>query len=203
MLSKRRAFQSASTKRKRSNGDSISRVKRIKDMQNRAFRNRQLLNLRSGGLLGVELKFLDAPRTSLALTAPTDAAGGEINPSSIVTGCLSAPAQGDGPTNRDGHKIVVKSILVQGSFSNAIQQDQADADVMPTLFVALVLDTQTNGATLNSEDVFTNPAADADCNGNLPRNMSFTSRFKVLKTFHMSVPQLILGADGGRLKPTP
>lgn len=145
--------------------------------------------------LGVEKKFLDVPCTSTALTAPTDASGGEIQPTSVVTGCLSAPAQGDGPSNRDGSRIGIKSILVMGSFSNAIQQDQTDADVMPTLFVALVQDKQTNGATIVSEQVYTNPAADADLAAMPLRNMSFTNRYKVLATQTVVVPQLQLMQD--------
>lgn len=140
-----------------------------------------LRNARTGGLLGIEHKFLDIPRTPTALAAPTDASGGEINPSSIVTGCLSAPAQGDGPTNREGNKIVIDSVLIQGDISVAAQADQTAADVSPVVFIALVQDMQTNGATLNSEDVFTNPAANAVLATSPFRNMSYTARFKVLK----------------------
>lgn len=145
-------------------------------------RNLGLKNIRTGGLLAIETKFLDVPRTALALTSPADASGGEINPSSIVTGCLSAPAQGDGPQNREGMKIAMKSILIKGAIVTTATNAIVAASETPSVFLALVLDTQTNAATLNSEDVFTNPCANTSGNIALQRNMSFTERFKVLKT---------------------
>lgn len=156
-------------------------------------RNRiALRNIRTGGLLGVEHKFLDVPMTSRALVAPTDATGGELQPTSIVTGCLTAPAQGDGPQNREGNKIVIDSILLQGTVSVPAQADQTNADVSCTVFLALVLDTQTNGSSLNSEDVFTNPAGSALLAPQPNRNMSYTSRFKVLamKRFNLRIPPI-------------
>ena len=63
------------------------------------------------------------------------------------------------------------------------EDDQTATNTPPTVFCALVLDRQSNGATLNSEDVFTNPAASALLAVNPLRNMSFTSRFKVLDTW--------------------
>lgn len=141
-------------------------------------------NVRTGGLLGLEVKFLDAPRTLTAIASPADATGGEMDPSSVITGCLSAPAQGDGPSNRDGNRIAMKSIYITGLISIAGQSALAalNAEVFPTVFLALVLDTQTNAAQLNSEDVFTNPNASGDTAAQPLRNMSFTNRFKVLKT---------------------
>lgn len=158
-------------------------------------RQRVIANIRSAGLLGVELKFLDAPKTATAVTSPTDASGGEFDPSSIVTGCLSAPAQGDGPTNRDGSKIVMKRIFVAGVVNVAAQSAQAAVDVMPDIMIALVLDKQTNGAQLNSEDVFTNQNAAAVTATSPQRNMSFTNRFEVLKIQHVRIPQLSVGND--------
>jgi len=168
----------------------------------RAARNRAVANARTGGLLGVEVKFLDAPKTATALTAPTDASGGEHDPSSIVTGCLSAPAQGDGPTNRDGARIAIKSIYVNGVLSIAPQADQTGADTAGIVFIALVLDTQTNAAQLNSEDVFTNQNAAANTAACPQRNMSFTKRFQVLKTKTIRLPQPTLTYDGTNIEQT-
>lgn len=180
-----------SRKRKFTNGPS-SRAAKIRGMVQKAHRRRATPALQAQ--LGVETKFLDAPRTTLALTAPADATGGEISPSSIVTGCLSAPAQGDGPTNRDGHKILIKSILVQGMIQFAGEEDQTATNSLPTVFCALVQDKQSNGATLNSEDVYTNPVASGVCAVNPLRNMSFTSRFKVLDTWQHAFEDNLLQA---------
>lgn len=147
----------------------------------RRARNVALANIRSGGLLGIETKFLDIALVNRILQTPTDASGGELQPTAGCTGCLTAPEQGDGPTQRDGKKIIIKSVLLQGTINVAAQSAQSAADLIPMVYLALVQDTQTNGVTINSEDVFTNISADAD-NAALPfRNMSNTSRFKVLK----------------------
>lgn len=154
-------------------------------------------NVRTGGFLGIEVKFLDAPKSITALTAPTGATGGELDPSSVVVGCLSAPAQGDGPTNRDGKKIMMKSIFINGMISIDQKTGQSTSDIAPSVFLALVLDTQSNGAQLNSEDVFTNQNAAAITATVPQRNMSFVSRFKVLKTWKYQFPTFNMANDTG------
>lgn len=161
-------------------------------------RNPALRNMRTGGLLGIETKYLDCWSTGTALAADTANANGELNPTNVVTGCLSSPAQGDGAQNREGKKIVVKSCLIQGVIDVNPQATQATADTIPTVFFALVQDMQTNGVTPNSEDVFANPAAVADNCTQPFRNMSYTSRFKVLKTWHRALkPPFTMANDTG------
>lgn len=156
-------------------------------------RNRiALRNARTGGLLGIEKKYLDCYKTATAIASSTDGSGGEYPPSAIITGCLSAPAQGDGPTNREGNKIVITDCLVQGVISVSAQANQTAADQSPVVMVALVMDTQTNGTQLNSEDVYTNPSGAAVLMTSPNRNMSYTQRFKVLKVWkkQIRIPQL-------------
>lgn len=167
----------------------------------RRARSVALRNMRTGGLLGIERKFLDVPFGATALTAPTNSAGGEIPPSGVVTGCYTAPALGDGPTNRDGNKIVVTSLTCKGVVTVAAQATQATADISGDVFICLVKDKQTNGAQLNSEDVFTNPIAVAPSATNVFRNMSYMSRFQILavKKKALRIPSLAndTGATGG------
>lgn len=73
---------------------------------------------------------------------------------------------------------------------------------MPFIYVALVLDTQTNGAQLNSEDVFSNPGASIGLASSPLRNMSYTERFKVLKMKKIRVPVLSLTYDGTNIEQT-
>lgn len=150
----------------------------------RGFRSIALRNIRTGGLLGVETKFLDIPITATAIVSNATCASGEIQPTSIVTGCLSAPAQGDGAQNREGKKIVIKSLLLQGTVTLTAQDALAtlNTEQFPTIFLAVVQDKQTNGVTVNSEDVFTNISAAAASCVTPFRNMSNTSRFNVLAT---------------------
>jgi len=69
-------------------------------------------NVRTGGLLGIETKFYDTSRSAAALAAPTDASGGEIDPTG--TDALNTVPQGDSASSRDGMKISMKSIQIEG-----------------------------------------------------------------------------------------
>lgn len=164
-------------------------------------RTYQALNQRTGGLLGIEKKFIDCA-VSQAFSAPTGATGGEFPPGTGITGCYSAPAQGDGPTNRDGNKVVICEVNVTGIVQVAAQADQTAADNSCLVMLALVQDTQTNGAQLNSEDVFSNPGGNALTAANPFRNMSFTSRFRILKMkqFALRIPTLTF--DGTNIEQT-
>jgi len=142
---------------------------------------RKVLNSRTGGFVGMELKFIDYGLVSQAILAPTDAAGAELDPGTV--NCLNAIAQGDGESNRDGRQIVMKQCYVTGIINIPIASDQADLGSGHTFFLALVLDKQTNGAQLNSEDVYTNPGAAALTAANPLRDLQYTSRFQVLDSW--------------------
>jgi len=156
-----------------------------------ARRARAMLNRRTAGFLGIEKKFYDTALTATAIPAPTDSTGGEFDPS--ATSMISTPAQGDTEQNRDGKRIVIKSVQVSGSVTAPAQTALAGVATSPQteIFVALVLDQQTNGAQLNSEDVYKNLSAAAGNATNPLRNLLFASRFRVLKEWCLKlVPQL-------------
>lgn len=163
-------------------------------------RTRSLLNLRTGGLLGLEHKFVDIAKSSWSIAAPTDATGGVVTPASGITGCLSAPAQGDGPSNRDGNKIVIDEINCLVNISVASQADATAADTSCIVFVALVEDKQTNGAVFGSESVFSNPGAAAVLAADPFRNMSYTSRFNILKMKRIVLRIPTLTYDGTNIE---
>lgn len=148
--------------------------------------------------LGIEKKYYDTSKALTAITSPTDATGGELDPATV--NALSAPAQGDTDTNRDGRKIVVKSVQVTGLVNVPAQANQTAADTGNVVFIALVQDTQTNGAQLNSEDVFTNPAAAGSTAVTPLRNMLYSSRFKVLATTTLDMTNPALGYDGTNME---
>lgn len=159
---------------------------------------RRARNRRTGGYLGIELKFYDQLLIGKAITAPTDASGGETDPSATVL--LNTVVQGDGESNRDGRQIVMKKIMIKGNVSTAAQINQTAVDVAPYVFIALVLDTQTNGATLNSEDVFVNPGANAITAAAPLRNLQYTKRFKVLATRTLVLPIAQASYDGTNIE---
>lgn len=145
---------------------------------------------RSLAALEVEKKFYDTSGGPTALTAPTDCTGGEYDPS--ATSMISTPAVGDSEQNRDGKKIVINSVQVKGIVYNVPAELSANPPAQCNVFVALVLDTQSNGAQLNSEDVYKNTLANANTAASPTRNLLFGSRFKVLKseTFDLSAHTL-------------
>lgn len=144
-------------------------------------RSAALRNIRTGGYLGIEKKFLDVVASQVSIPAPTDCSGGEMQPETPAgINCLSAPAQGDSESQRDGKKIIMKSIFVTGAIKWSTVVDQDDAFEAGPVFVALVMDTQTNGATIVSEQVFTNPNDIANVNCYPLRNLQYSSRYRVV-----------------------
>lgn len=177
----------------------MKRAKRVlPPSSGRVSRGRRRSNFRLGGLLGIELKYLDVYASAIAIPSPTDCSGGEIQPEGGCAGCLTAPAQGDGAQNRDGRAIQMKSIFVSGTVQGVAATDQVDSLVAPNVFVALVLDTQANGATVVSEQVFTNPNDTAATNAWPIRNIEYSSRYRVLahKTLNLGpITQMTDGAN--------
>ncbi len=152
-------------------------------------------NIRTGGFMGIENKFYDQKLIQGALTSPTDVTGGEHNPSATLS--LNTILQGDGESNRDGRQISMNKISVMGNFKIAPQTAQTAMGEATICFACIVLDTQTNGALLNSEDVFINPGANAITAAQLFRNLQFTSRFKVLASVRVSFDTPNTGYTGG------
>ena len=133
---------------------------------------------RTGGFTGIELKFYDTSLVGNAIAEPTDASGAEVDPSATIA--LNTVTQGDGESQRDGRRMSMASIHIKGRVTQAALINQAQGIVPGNWMVALVLDKQTNGAQLNSEDVFTNPAASANLAIRPFRNLQFQDRFRVL-----------------------
>lgn len=143
---------------------------------------KRILNTRTGGYLGMELKFRDYGYNAAIATA-SDCTGGEADP---FEACLNGISQGDGQSNRDGRKYTIKSVNVKGTVRITAQTNETTAITVPSIFIALVQDKQTNGAQLNSEDVFVNPSAQTGTAAAPFVNLEFQSRFNILKTVHLS-----------------
>ncbi len=140
---------------------------------------------RTGGFTGIERKFYDSSLASAALTAPTDATGGEHDQSATI-GPTTIP-QGDGESQRDGRSCTVQSIFVRGTLVAPITTNTLVGLAGCKCYVAMVLDTQTNGALLNSEDVFKNDSAAGQLAASPMRNMQFTQRFRVLDSVEVTL----------------
>lgn len=144
-------------------------------------------NVRTGGFLGMESKFLDCAWNGVSISTSTDGSGGELQPSSGCTSAISVPSQGDGESQRDGRKYCITSAWVSGIVSTSAVSDQADVLDNVGYYFALVLDTQANGATVNSEDVYLNPATVASAMLPQPlRNLQNSKRFRILATQYVA-----------------
>lgn len=153
-----------------------------------------IANSRTAGFLGLEKKFYDTMRTGAAIAAPTDATGGMVNPT--APNLISTPAQGDGPSDRDGKRIVIKSVQIKGLVTVTHVEGAVDVLGAAThVFVALVQDTQTNGAAMNSQDCFKNTTAAAAGAASPIRNLLYASRFRVLKEWSLDVTPKTLAAS--------
>jgi len=138
------------------------------------------LNETTAGFLGIEKKFYDTNLNSAALSDAVGLTAGMIDPS--ATSMISTPTQGDGEQQREGKRIVIKSVQVNGIVYNSVNEGTANPPVRCTAFVALVLDTQSNGAQCTSDQVFKNTSADLTGIPCPLRNLLYATRFKVLKT---------------------
>lgn len=135
---------------------------------------------KSSASVQVEKKFLDNSLAGQALVATTDWTGTELDPATTL--CFTAPAQGDTASSRDGKQIICKSLHITGQVFCVPQEATLDPPLATEVFLALVLDTQTNNAQLNGEDVYSLNTANVGLNAFPMRNMNFGKRFKVLKT---------------------
>jgi len=162
----------------------------------KGYRTRRFANPRSGGFIGIEYKFLDCAWNQVTINSSTDGSSGELQPSSGCTDCISMPSQGDGESQRDGRTFVIKEVWVSGVIDENAKSDQADVGEGFGMFFALVLDTQANGATIVSENVYTNPTAHAQAMLPQPlRNLQFSKRFKILDSRYVRNGGMYSAAD--------
>lgn len=126
--------------------------------------------------LGSETKFYDSGLAAGSLVSSVT--GAEQDPA--TNNCLNAILQGDGASERDGNRYVIKHISVKGCVNMGKLNDQTGPPSGQVIMVALVQDTQTNGTQLNSEDVFALSSV-ASVQACFPFvNEKFRSRFKIL-----------------------
>lgn len=116
-----------------------------------------------------ELKYSD-----VALSLPNGSISGSTT-TSTGTGGMCLIAEGDDIGMRDGRKILLKSILIQGTVGIP-----AGGTVPNDIWhIYVILDTQANGAFPGIPDIFRNgfgSAAIGDC----LRNLDYGERFKIL-----------------------
>lgn len=128
-------------------------------------------------LSGQEHKVIDSSKNA-TLGVTSDSSGAEYDPDTLL--CLNAVNQGDTLETREGNRAAFDSILVQGAIRFTASTDDATLVAGPFIKIYLVLDKQTNGAQLNSEDVFSNPYANNESAPLALKKLSNTARYQIL-----------------------
>jgi len=171
-----------------------------KRYQRRARRALRGANWRWGGFLGIERKYYDSAVANAAVASNANWIGCQLDPTAIPIAnvfCLNAPTQGNGPTNRVGLRYNIVELHVSGNVQWPAEQNQNVSDNACMVYFALVLDKQTNGAQAATELIYQSPAATAAVAATGPlRNLQYSKRFKVLKTWQCVLTPTVLSYDG-------
>ncbi len=129
---------------------------------------------RYGGLSNMELKFVDGQRTA---SVSNTWAGGEEDISTVDS--LVGIQQGSATNEHEGNKYFVHSIMVQGEFNRQALEAQTAPGADIFLRLIMYMDTQTNGAQAQAEQVMEPISAGSDWKSF--RKLENTARFKILK----------------------
>lgn len=156
------------------------------------------MNVTTAGLLGTEIKYYDTGLQATAIANVGDCTSGEFDPS--ATSMISTPVQGDGAQNRDGKRIMITSVHVRGVINQPPLVNQTALPTAVRVFVALVLDTQSNGVQMSSENCFTNPSGNSATASTPVRNLSFAKRFRVLREQIFQLPLQNAAYDGTNIE---
>lgn len=151
-------------------------------------------NLRTGGFSGKELKFFDSGLDATSVQCLPNLSDCMFDP--LTINCLNCPEQGSAPQNREGRNIKMHSVHIEGTIHYVPQFNNTVIATIPDVFIALVLDTQTNKAQMNSGECFQNPQLDPTLKTAPLRNLEYTHRFRVLKTMRIRAPDLSLDITG-------
>lgn len=137
-------------------------------------------NQTTAGYLGVEVKFFDQQYPTTTLPAPANPASSmAVDPTTTLS--LVAVSQGDGPSNRDGKKIRLRSLYIKGTLFRPAYKGYTLPQEPMGAYVAVVLDRQCNAAQLSPAQVFINPQATALGNISLLRNLEYSDRYRILR----------------------
>ncbi len=184
----RKTYKSSANSSRKGNGKGYTTYHRTPGQMAARVGGSRSGNVRTAGFLGVEHKFYDTALVSCPIVASTSAAGGECDPS--ATSLISTPPQGDTASSRDGKRIVIESVQLQGDVFIPSRTGITTLDDAPVIFVALIQDTQTNAATVESEDVFVNPSGSLNTASGPLKNLLSGKRFITHKIWQINVGQL-------------
>jgi len=148
----------------------------------------------SMGFLSIERKFYDNGLTATALQRQRMQQGEN---STLSNNDDDNTSPRGWTFYRDGKEIAMLYLQINGTIALPSKEIQADAPNGCSVFVAIVLDTQTNAAQMNSEDCFQKYCRVGRSSGCTHKNLLFGKRFRILKErlFNMDVKTLSHFAD--------
>lgn len=166
------------------------KINRIRNKRARAVAlSRKNPYLRTGGFSNIELKFYD---TFFATDeVATTWTGGEIDPLTKLNLC--SPQNGTGESNRDGKNFTIKHLMIKGQVNYEWTNDQPDLSNGGLVMIKVVLDTQTNGAQCQGEDIMDDSQ---DPKALAFRNLDYRTRFKILASRTVSIVPTVAFPDG-------
>jgi len=128
-----------------------------------------------------ELKYYD---TFADFTAPGESASfsdSNITANSGASKVIFNPGQGDSPSGRNGNRALVKSLHIKGSVRLGAIDDGTYIPQPRRIFIAIVRDCITNGASSTGFNIWVNPSGAQHQLMNVHRNLSFGPRYAVLR----------------------
>jgi len=166
----------------------------------------QLANSRTAGLLGIDHKYFD---TSFERTQFPIFNG---YPTNGNLACVTTIGQGPASYQRRGRTCTLTSLSLKGMLDAPGNTSYTAPPANSLVYIAVVWDSQTNGAQALSQDVFTNinfnewgPAADGPrlMPVGLQRNMLSEPRFHILaeRVLDLGVPPTTYGPSGFAYSP--
>ncbi len=156
---------------------------------------------RTRGWAGVksEMKYFDTFLAETTMPNSADWTGTEIDPATFLNFCN--PVKGTGINERIGRHIRIHGIKIRGIIRAAPQANVTATDASTQVRLSLVLDTQTNAAQMQGEQVFEAPGA-ASSRNCVQTFMSLDNlgRFRVLKDKFISFGNPNISWDGTNME---
>lgn len=140
----------------------------------------------------LENKYFDRSYSPSAVSSSATMLNGTHDPAG---GSLNSVAVGDSGSSRDGKQIKILSVQVRGIVSVDSSSLSVTLPEPCLVYVCLVLDRQTNGVQMSSEDCLTNPSGIQSLNVEALRNMNRSGRFLILKEKWFDMTPAALGVD--------
>lgn len=152
--------------------------------------------------VGERLYFFDTAHGPANIAELGNATGGMQDPDqggilpATDQKCLNAIPLGNSQSSRLGQEVVYRKVYVTG----IVRRNAAaglQTGTQQKVYIALVLDKQTNGAQATSDQVFINPSLSDGLAANPLKNMEYTKRFRVLDTWEGVFDVITAAPQGG------